>query len=68
MEPLQDLGYVKSMKLPYNPLHDRGYPSVGCVHCTQPVKDGAPERSGRWNSMPKLECGIHYHRRHKSEN
>ncbi len=51
--------YIRKNKVPYNPLHDRGYPSVGCVHCTAPVKPGEHERSGRWNSQPKLECGIH---------
>jgi phosphoadenosine phosphosulfate reductase len=51
--------YIRSHKVPYSPLHDRGYPSVGCVHCTSPVKPGEHERSGRWNSQPKLECGIH---------
>ncbi len=51
--------YIRSQKIPYSPLHDRGYLSVGCVHCTTPVKPGEHERSGRWNSQPKLECGIH---------
>jgi len=51
--------YIRSHKVPYSPLHDRGYLSVGCVHCTSPVKPGEHERSGRWNSQPKLECGIH---------
>ncbi len=51
--------YIRSNNIPYNPLHDQGYPSVGCVHCTSPVKPGEHERAGRWNSQPKLECGIH---------
>jgi phosphoadenosine phosphosulfate reductase len=53
--------YVRDRGLPYNPLHDEGYPSIGCVPCTSPVAPGESERAGRWNSMPKLECGIHAH-------
>lgn len=54
--------YIHKNDLPYNELHDRHYPSVGCIHCTSPVKSGEHERAGRWNSMPKLECGIHLHK------
>lgn len=54
--------YVRERKLPYNPLHDEGYLSVGCTHCTHPARTGEQERAGRWNSMPKMECGIHLHR------
>ena len=53
--------YIREHDLPYNPLHDEGYPSIGCRPCTSPVLPGEPERAGRWNSMPKLECGIHVH-------
>jgi phosphoadenosine phosphosulfate reductase len=50
--------YIRDHELPYNPLHDRGYPSIGCTHCTQPVgPDGAP-RDGRWAGLAKTECGI----------
>ena len=55
--------FVREQKIPYHPLHDRNYPSVGCTHCTLPVKPGEHERAGRWNSMPKLECGIHVHQK-----
>ena len=53
--------YVVSHQLHYNPLHDQGYPSVGCTPdcCTQPVKDGDDERAGRWAGTEKKECGLH---------
>ena len=44
-----------SNDLPYNPLHDRGYASIGCTHCTVAGAD----RSGRWAGSDKLECGLH---------
>lgn len=46
--------------LPYNTLHDRGYPSVGCTHCTVAVAPGAGERAGRWVRHAKTECGLHH--------
>jgi phosphoadenosine phosphosulfate reductase len=46
-------------EIPYNPLHDSGYPSIGCVPCTRPVRPGEDERAGRWTGSGKLECGIH---------
>ena len=45
--------------VPYNPLHDRGYPSVGCVPCTSPVEPGENDRAGRWRGATKTECGLH---------
>lgn len=51
--------FVRSHDIPYNPLHDQGYPSIGCVPCTRPVKDGEDERAGRWSGLGKTECGIH---------
>ncbi len=45
--------------VPYNPLHDQGYPSVGCVPCTRCVLSGEDERSGRWAGAKKTECGLH---------
>jgi phosphoadenosine phosphosulfate reductase len=45
--------------IPYNPLHDQGYPSIGCWPCTHPVAAGAAERSGRWAGTGKTECGLH---------
>ncbi|MBK8011281.1 MAG: phosphoadenylyl-sulfate reductase [Deltaproteobacteria bacterium] len=51
--------YIMQHELPYNQLHDRGYPSVGCTHCTHPVGDKANERDGRWAGRAKTECGLH---------
>jgi phosphoadenosine phosphosulfate reductase len=53
--------YIRKYDLPYNPLHDQFYPSVGCKPCTSPVDKGGSERDGRWRGMPKVECGIHAH-------
>lgn len=51
--------YVHQHDVPYNPLHDRGYPSIGCTHCTSPVKPGEDPRAGRWRGSEKTECGLH---------
>lgn len=51
--------YILDHQLPYNELHDRGYPSVGCTHCTRPVREGGDEREGRWAGTNKVECGLH---------
>ena len=51
--------YIAKHNLPYNPLHDKGYPSIGCTHCTQPVLLGGAERAGRWPGREKRECGMH---------
>lgn len=45
--------------LPYNPLHDQGYASVGCHPCTVPSDDENDERAGRWAGAAKTECGLH---------
>lgn len=45
--------------VPYNPLHDEGYPSIGCHPCTTPVADGEDPRAGRWRGREKQECGLH---------
>lgn len=46
--------------IPYNPLHDQGYPSIGCWPCTRAVVEGeADERAGRWSGTAKTECGLH---------
>lgn len=50
--------YIDEHELPYNPLHDEGYPSIGCIPCTEPAR-GGDERSGRWKNLEKTECGIH---------
>jgi phosphoadenosine phosphosulfate reductase len=51
--------YIHLFELPYNILHTRGYPSIGCAPCTRPVAEGADPRSGRWVGHSKVECGIH---------
>jgi phosphoadenosine phosphosulfate reductase len=51
--------FVVTNSVPYNPLHDQGYPSIGCWPCTKPVNHGEDERSGRWAGQAKTECGLH---------
>jgi len=51
--------FIVTHKVPYNPLHDRGYPSIGCWPCTRPVAAGEDERAGRWAGQAKTECGLH---------
>jgi phosphoadenosine phosphosulfate reductase len=51
--------YIRRHRVPYNPLHDQGYPSIGCVPCTRAVKPGEDPRAGRWAGTQKTECGIH---------
>lgn len=51
--------YIDLHQLPYNPLHDKGYPSIGCHPCTQPAKEKGNQRSGRWAGQTKTECGLH---------
>jgi phosphoadenosine phosphosulfate reductase len=51
--------YITRNQVPVNPLHTRGYPSIGCTHCTEPVREGEDERSGRWSGRAKKECGMH---------
>ena len=51
--------YIHQHDLPYNPLHDEGYPSIGCIPCTQPVNEDEDQRAGRWSGSEKTECGIH---------
>lgn len=53
--------YVDEHKVPYNPLHDRGFPSIGCACCTRAVEPGEDIRAGRWwwEREGKKECGLH---------
>ncbi len=51
--------YVRSNGLPYNVLHDQGYPSIGCWPCTRRVQPGEDPRAGRWAGTAKTECGLH---------
>lgn len=54
--------YIHTHGVPYNRLHDAGYASIGCTHCTLPAGDGhgADERAGRWAGRAKTECGLHW--------
>jgi phosphoadenosine phosphosulfate reductase len=51
--------FVVTNEVPYNPLHDQGYPSIGCHPCTKPINHGEDERAGRWAGQAKTECGLH---------
>jgi phosphoadenosine phosphosulfate reductase len=51
--------YIADNEIPYNPLHDAGYRSIGCIPCTRPTRLDEEERAGRWAGSDKLECGIH---------
>jgi phosphoadenosine phosphosulfate reductase len=50
--------YVQAHGIPHNPLHEAGYPSVGCRPCTRPVREGEHVRAGRWAGSGKAECGL----------
>jgi len=53
--------YIKMNKIPYNPLHDKGFPSIGCQPCTRAVMEGEDIRAGRWwwENPETKECGLH---------
>jgi phosphoadenosine phosphosulfate reductase len=53
--------YVKKFNIPYNPLHDRGFVSIGCAPCTRAIRPGEDFRAGRWwwEDENKKECGLH---------
>jgi phosphoadenosine phosphosulfate reductase len=51
--------YIKEKDLPYNTLHDHGYPSIGCFPCTRPSGTDGDSRAGRWVGSSKTECGLH---------
>jgi phosphoadenosine phosphosulfate reductase len=51
--------YIGTHQVPYNALHDQGYPSIGCHPCTSRVAEGEDDRSGRWRGTEKTECGLH---------
>ena len=55
--------YINDNNVPYNPLHDRGFISIGCAPCTRAVKPGEDFRAGRWwwEEATKKECGLHVH-------
>jgi phosphoadenosine phosphosulfate reductase len=52
--------YIRALNLPYNPLHDRGFPSIGCAPCTRAIQPGEDHRAGRWwwESADSRECGL----------
>ena len=54
-------GYIRMMEIPYNPLHERGFTSIGCEPCTRPVLPNQHEREGRWwwEEATHKECGLH---------
>ena len=53
--------YIRMMEIPYNPLHERGFVSIGCEPCTRPVLPNQHEREGRWwwEEATQKECGLH---------
>ena len=51
--------YVHDHDVPHNPLHDQGFPSIGCWPCTREVRPGEDPRAGRWAGSAKTECGLH---------
>ena len=53
--------YIRSNEVPYNPLHDKGYPSIGCEPCTRAIQPGEDVRAGRWwwENPESKECGLH---------
>lgn len=55
------LDYIRKFNIPYNPLHDRGFVSIGCAPCTRAVKEGEDFRAGRWwwENAAEKECGLH---------
>ncbi len=57
----QTWDYIKKNNIPYNKLHDSGFPSIGCEPCTRAIKPGEPLRAGRWwwESDSQKECGLH---------
>ena len=57
--------YILANKLPYNSLHDRGYPTIGCAPCTRAIEPGQDHRAGRWwwEQPDSRECGLHPRKR-----
>ncbi len=63
-------GYLKENNVPYNTLHDQGYPSIGCEPCTRAIKPGEDVRAGRWwwENPEQKECGLHRYNNNISDN
>lgn len=51
--------FVREHDVPFNPMHQRGFPSIGCFPCTSPIQPGEGPRAGRWRGRNKTECGLH---------
>jgi len=51
--------HLHAHNVPYNPLHDANYTSIGCTHCTRAIRPGEDPRAGRWSGFQKTECGLH---------
>jgi phosphoadenosine phosphosulfate reductase len=51
--------YLHEHNVPYNPLHDANFTSIGCTHCTRAIRPGEDARAGRWAGFQKTECGLH---------
>lgn len=51
--------HARAHQVPTNPLHEQGFPSIGCAPCTSPVRPGEDPRAGRWRGREKTECGLH---------
>jgi phosphoadenosine phosphosulfate reductase len=62
--------YIRQNNIPYNPLHDRGFLSIGCAPCTRAIHEGEDFRAGRWwwEEQDKKECGLHNHTNPVREN
>jgi phosphoadenosine phosphosulfate reductase len=62
--------YLKDFDVPYNPLHDKGFVSIGCACCTKAIEPGEDPRAGRWwwEDANKKECGLHVHENKISQN
>jgi len=60
----QVVAYIQENNIPYNPLHDKGFVSIGCAPCTRAIKEGEDFRAGRWwwEDANKKECGLHEHK------
>ena len=58
--------YIRERQVPYNPLHDQGYVSIGCAPCTRAIAVGEDERAGRWwwENPESRECGLHLEKNH----
>lgn len=61
--------YIQKNHIPYNPLHDKGFVSIGCAPCTRAIKTGEDFRAGRWwwEDADKKECGLHVHEPNQNE-